>query len=379
MANTWSTAYDPVTIAAEALLKLKNFLGMARRVYRELDRNVGQLGTTTQIRVPHTFSVQDAPGTAEAITTKALTITYNQWKTVKFELTDKELSLISPNALSDHISGSMYSIANYIDSVLAGLYWGFPWQVSASAPAVVSDILSVRAQCSTNLMPMPDRHFMVSPVTASELLALSAFTSYNTAGTTGAADLMTGNLGTRYGFKFFENQNTATHTAGALVPGTAAQANADYAADVTTIVIKDSGGSLTGTLAAGDILQIAGHTQQYAVTTAATAAANLITAVITPGLASAVTTGTGITAVQTSGVQSLAFHPWAIALAMAPLSTVGREVSGARVETVVDPDSKLALRFRMWYDENESVVRGAFDVLFGYAHIHNNLGVRFIE
>ena len=64
---------------------------------------------------------------------------------------------------------------------------------------------------------------------------------------------------------------------------------------------------------------------------------------------------------------------------MAPLSTLGREVSGAKMETVVDPVTRLALRSRMFYDGTNSKVIIALDVLYGVAVLRPNLIVRLLN
>lgn len=66
-------------------------------------------------------------------------------------------------------------------------------------------------------------------------------------------------------------------TKGNLVAGTALQLNASVAKGVTSVVLKDSGGVLTGSLTAGDIITFANDDTEYEVANNATAAANLIT------------------------------------------------------------------------------------------------------
>src|SRR5438874_1427443 len=84
--------YNPTFYAAEALLILYKALGMAGRVYRGYDRNPGDLGDTIKLRRPGTFTAQDAPGSATDIKPDSLSITLNQWKEVRFSLTDQELA-----------------------------------------------------------------------------------------------------------------------------------------------------------------------------------------------------------------------------------------------------------------------------------------------
>jgi len=70
-----------------------------------------------------------------------------------------------------------------------------------------------------------------------------------------------------------------------------------------------------------------------------------------------------------------AFHKNAFALAMAPLSELGGEL-GARIATITDPVSSLALRSRLYYVGDSSEVHVALDVLYGVKTLDPNLACR---
>ena len=70
---------------------------------------------------------------------------------------------------------------------------------------------------------------------------------------------------------------------------------------------------------------------------------------------------------------SIAFHRNAFALAMAPLSDIGEQLGNARVATVSDPKSKLAMRSRIWYAPDTSAVKVALDVLYGVKCLDPNM------
>lgn len=380
MPNTLSV-YDPIWYAQEALLALENALGLATRVYRGYDRTPQQIGSTISIRVPSTFSSQNAPSSAQDVTASEVQIVLNQWKEVKFALTDKELTYTGQRIIAEHIRPAAYALANTIDAALAAEYVNVPWEQAMSAPLAVSDITAVRKIMFNNKVPMGDPANlwgMLDGTAEAEALNLAAFSQWQGAGAAGVDAQIEGNLGRRYGFGHFSNQNVQTHTAGSLTIGTQLQLNANVAAGATTMVFKDSGASLSGTVKAGDTFVVAGSTQRYAITADATAASNLITVTVTPGAAIGYSASDNVTITQDSGPQNLYFHRNFCALAMAPLSELGGEL-GARVATVQDPITGLSLRSRLYYIGDSSVVHVALDVLYGIKVLDGNRACRLVD
>jgi len=84
--------YDPYFYANEGLIALEATLGMAARVHRGYDKESKTKGSTIEIKRPGTFIAQDAPSTDQNIETSYVEMKLDQWKEVKFSLTDKELS-----------------------------------------------------------------------------------------------------------------------------------------------------------------------------------------------------------------------------------------------------------------------------------------------
>jgi len=100
-----------------------------------------------------------------------------------------------------------------------------------------------------------------------------------------------------------------TGTKGSLAAGTALQNNAQALKGATTVVLKDSGGSLTGSLVAGDYLIFALDDTKYEVAANATASANLITVTLANPLVMEHAAGEGVTTYQggssgTTGVRT---------------------------------------------------------------------------
>lgn len=368
--------YDPLFYANEALIQLESVLGMASTVHRGHDKDVQQKGSIIKINRPGVFTAQDAPSSAQDITPEEVQITLDQWKEVKFALTDKELTYTTEKIITDHIRPAAVALAENIDSALNNLYKDIPWYHDVGATAGVSDMTAVRKIMFDNKVPLRDVNNIFWELDSdmeADFLGQSAFAQWQGAGAEGARAQMDGTLARRYGFNLYSNQNVKSHVKGTASTGTLAAVGA-FAAGVSTINLDAV--SVTGTLVPGDTFSIAGHTQRYAITNTVTAAANAFTGVtFTPALAAAVADNDVVTVSLDNHSATLAYHRHAFALAMAPLSTLG-EGLGARMATAVDPITNLALRSRIFYEGNNSKVFVALDVLYGVKTLNPNLACR---
>lgn len=371
--------YDPLFYAQEGIIALEKALGMAARVHRGYDKNPQDKGSIIKISKPSVFTAQSAPSTAQDIKAGDVSMTLDQWMEVKFKLTDKELTFTGEKIIQDHIRPAAYALADDIDQKLCALYKFVPWSVSATAPLAVANITGLRKVMRANKVPLGDgqAHVMLSPTLEDEALQQAAFTQWQGSGPTGEASQLSGNIGTRFGFEFFANQNAgATHTAGVSADATGALVG-NHAIGLSTIAFD--GVTTAGTFKAGDSFVIAGNAQRYVFTADATASAGAVTATaIYPPLVQAYTAGDVITITLTSGDQSLAFHRTAFALAMAPLAETGGRL-GAEIATVVDPVSNLAIRSRLYYMPDVSEVVCALDVLYAVKTLDGNRAVRLVD
>lgn len=382
MSNTLGY-YDPLFYAQEALIQLEKALGLAGRVYRGYDKEPNQLGGTIAIKTPSVFAATNVNtstgGTTQNVTTESTSITLSNWKEVKFGLTDKELSFTGEQIISDHIRPAAYALADSIDQSLAELYLDVPWVKTLTSTVAVADILSVRNQQFDLNVPLADEgnmHFMLDGKAEADLLGLAAFSQYQGSAAFGVETQLRGTLGRRYGYEFFANQNTPTHTAGgdADVAGVAGAALAGAKTmDVTSI-------GASAALKKGDTFTIAGHTQHYVLTANNTASGGTMSGItFEPGLEVA-TAGSEVLTFEVGSAAAtkrhcLAFHRNAFALAMAPLSDMGNML-GAKIATVTDPVSGLSLRSRLFYDGEKSTVKVALDALWGVKTLNRNMAVR---
>lgn len=381
MATNTLGNYNPIFFANQALIWLRKALGMPARVYQgynEERRSFG-LGDTIRIRRPGSFSAQNAPSSAQNLLTGSVTLTLNQWKEVKFEVTDQELAYTGDRIIREHIQPAAYALADNMDQALAALYKDVPWLVDYGTATDTTIITLGRKQLFDNQVPLlPGMiHLMVDSTLEMYFLNSQVFHSAQIAGPgNNEAALLRGTLGERFGIETFANQNTPLHT-----PGTAAASGGDAAGAVngahsigaTSLAVASFTGSET--LKAGDTFVIAGNTQRYALTADVTFSTGAGTLSITPGLAAALSGSEVVTVTQqtaTAHSQQLLFHRDAFAYAMAPLP---ENLPGIDVFTATDPDG-LSVRARQWSDGNNSKMIVALDILYGVKTLNGNLAAR---
>ena len=375
MANTLGV-YNPIFYANEALIHLERALGLAARVHKGYDaerKSFGK-GQTISIRKPSVLTAANAPATAEDLTTEYVDITLDQWKEVKFKLSDKELAYTGQRIIDEHIRPAAYALADNVDQALVALYKSVPWAYDGAGD-VVTDFTGTRKVLFDNGVPLDDPgalHFMMGSSMEANMLALAAFSQQQGAGDAGVSTQMRGHLGTKYGFETFSNQNVASHTGGVCADPVGALTAATAVGD-TTIAIDAV--TVDGTCVVGDIIEIAGDTQLYVCTADDTFTGGVATISVYPAIKQINADNAVVTITVTDKVENLGFHRNAFALAMAPLSDMAKEL-GARVATITDPITGLSIRSRVYYVGNSSEVHVALDVLYGVKTLDGNLACR---
>jgi len=379
MATNALGPYAEIDYVNEALITVASRMGMANRVFRYGEDTTMRRGSVVTFAQPSTFTATSVPDTSQqSVDPDEVSLTLDQHQGVEFGLSSKELATSRANIVQDHIIPAAIAVADKIDLSLTARYVDIPWvQAATATPTDVSDITAVRKILQDRKVPFDGNvHFMLSPEREAKFLNLSAFAQYQGAGDVGAATQRDGDLGRRYGMNFFTNQNVATHDTTPLTSVTALQANAEATAGATSIVVKDSDGTLAGTISAGDTFSIAGITQRFVVTANATAASNLFTLSIQPPLPSTVAADAVITLTQSDATENLAFHRNAYALAFAKLPEY-EPGQGIRVASIFDPVTRIALRMSMWVDANNDKQKFRVDALWGVKVLNRNLACRY--
>ncbi len=366
--------YNPLFYANEALIQLEKALGMAGRIHRGYDaerRSFGK-GEYVNIKRPAKFKAEDAPSTAQDIETSGVSIKLDNWREVKFKLSDKELAFTTEQIIAEHIAPAAYALADDLDGKLTGLYKTIPWYYDLASTTVVTDITGPYQVLFDNNVPMDNLHYMINGKLQNGFQSLSAFNQAYAAGQQGLDTLQRGSLGNKFGFEIFANQNVKTHTSGVAADSVGAM-NAEVLKGGTTIVVKSV--TNAGTFKAGDTLVIAGNTQRYVITADATVDTTVSLSIFPALVADAAADAVVTINLKTGVGENLAFHRNAFALATAPLSDIGAQL-GAKVASITDPKSGLSIRSRLYYVGNSSEVHVALDWLYGFTTLDPNLAVR---
>jgi hypothetical protein len=374
--------FNPAFYAQETLIYLHNKMGLARRIHTGFDaeRRTFNRGEYINISGPATFTVEDAPSTAQELQTQSVQIRLDKWKEVKFKVTDKEMAFTGEQIIEKHIAPAATKIANYIDLDIAAQYKNIPWfyDLNSTPGSVITDVTGPYRVLFENGVPMDDPsmlHYMIDGGLQAGLQGLSQFAQHQGSAEAGVRTQLTGSLGTRYGMEFFANQNVPTHTKGTANTGTVA-VKGETAAGATTITLD--AGTLTGTVVPGDSFVIAGNTQRYAITNTVTAGSNeMVGITFTPALVATAANDAVATIRLETGKQNLVFHRNAFALAFGKLpQELIRTSQGAMVSSVQDPVTGIAVRARIYYVGNSSETHVALDVLYGTKTLDPNLAAR---
>jgi len=383
--------YNPIFYAQEALVQLENALGLANTVHMGFDaeRKSAEAGDIVSIRRPGTFEVNSAPATAEDVKTETVNMTLDQWKEVKFKLTDKDLAISEDRIIQDHIRPAAYALANNIDAALVTTAsTGMAVTAgSVSGDFGVVEVVNVHEAMFDAQVPMDDTDnlfFMVNGTLQADILKDSAFTQHAGSGDLGVSSQVRGAMGQRFGFNFFANQNAgSTHTISSAITGDYDVDSASPAVKGDTSIRLDGTSTPGGTIQKGDIMSLATSGvagQGYVVTADVTGAADCTVSFEPPLKADSVAAEVVTFSQAPTGKKiHFAHHRNALALAMAPLPMALPNSLGARVASVADPRTGLSIRSRMYYVGNSSEVHVALDVLYATRVLDPRLMCRISE
>jgi len=370
---TAGLAYNPYFYPQEALRILYKRLGMAFYVKRDLAAGKGSgTGDTVQVKRASTFSATNMP-IAEAsfadVQPQYDNLLISSWMGQGFKLTDKERTLSPAVFVSDHIAPVANAIADQIDQNLAGLSLECPWQVLADATNPYKDFPVGRKVLLDNRNPIinaAEYSYMTDSVLQARYETDATFAQAQSDAEAGQLQ-RSGQLGTKWGFRIFPNQNAVTKPADSSTGGaTVTGVNAKDAASINVA-------TLTGTLKRGTTFTIAGFTQAYAVTADAVGGTVIS---ISPKLQVATAGAEAITYDRTARTSvGIMFHREAFALVMQPLEDAG---PGIISSTVVDEVTGLSLRFRVWGSGGLGATIWALDALWGYKTLNPNLAVKVV-
>lgn len=381
MANIF-TAVTP-KLLAQGLLALRSNCVAPRLVNRNYDRMAAMHGASIDVPIPSAIAVNDVtpsyvpPSTQDSTPTYA-SITLDQWKEAPFYLTDKDMKDAMSGVIPMQASEAVASLADTVDSYIFNLYksiysyGGTAGTTPFATAGTTYDANQARKRLNKQKAPLDNRRFILDPDAEAAASELRAFQDVSFSGD--PTTITTGMIKNKLGFDWYMDQNIPTHTAGSITTGLAAKASTAQAAGVSSIVATTAASTGACALVEGDIIEIAGDSQTYVVTSAATqaSAAADVTVNISPALQVSLSGGEAIT-VKASHVVNLAFHRDCFAFATRPLEDTARGF-GNIVMSEVDPVSGLSLRLEVTREHKRT--RFSYDILYGAACVRPELGTR---
>lgn len=248
----------------------------------------------------------------------------------------------------DQIAQALRSLTNEIEtdiavaiSAAASRATGTPGTTPFASN--VGDSAQVRKILDDNGAPGSGRSLIINTTTGAALRTLSQLTKANEAGTT--MTLRDGELLNLNGLSIKESAQLGRHTKG--TGASATTDNTGYAIGATVLTLASTG---TGTLVAGDVITLAGDTNQYLVTAGDADVSNGGTFhIAAPGLRVAIpTSATAITVLNNYSMAGVGFSQNAFILA-ARLPALPQEGDDASDRTTItDPRSGLSFEFAIY-------------------------------
>lgn len=395
--------YVATIYANQILTILTKRLGLASRVTRafDLDRIV-ERGDTIKIRRPMKIPATAMPASTTALTPDNITLNMNRWYGNTISVTDKELAQAASNLIPSHLPSLAYGIADAIDIDLASLIPTVAHSFYAAGSTVaVGDVTGVQKklidlQCDTQ--DLQNMFFMIGGQENKDLLDLAAYSQWQGGGPTAAATQTSSEIGQRYGFNFFVNQNRPV-----LGTATAASGYADISdfagATVTSIVAKGAVSMPVTALGTaevyrkGTIIKMTSGADigsEYALTADATMSSGAGTFAINPGARNAIAISDTFSIGKTQGEttpnqdnkaainQNVGFNRGWAALSMGLLPNYSEwpGMNAVQVSSIQDPVSGLSVRVRIGYDfANASPLVGC-DALWGFCELNPEMACR---
>lgn len=395
-------------ITQEALRVLENNLVITKHVNREYDDKFGvsgaKIGTTLNIRKPPRYLGRTGQALQlEDSTETSVPLVLDTQFGVDIQFTSQDLALTIDDFADRFLKPAVATIANKIDSDVAGLYYKIYNAVGTpgTTPADLITYLTAGVKLDNSAAPQDEQRsvFLTSYMQAILVDFLKGL--FNQAAEIGQ-QYVKGKMGVSSGFNWFMDQNMATHTVGALggtpLVNGASQSGASLITDGWTA-------SAAQRLNVGDIFtlgnsastnvygvnpqsrQSTGFQQQFVVTAPGTSdgAGNMTISIdppiIGPGsqfqtvvaLPADNATVNVLGAANTVTPQGLAIHKDCITLACADLPLPRGVDMASRIS---DDQLGLSIRLVRDYDINTDNFPCRLDILYGVGMLRPELGVR---
>lgn len=367
--------YAPEIWANETLALLFKKSAMLNLVHRGFSAEIAAFGDTVNTRMPTALtavSVNLAGLTAQTADATNVAVALDQWYHVRFTIDDKTASQSMKELTAEFMEPAAVALRDQIESSLFGLTANIGQYVGTAAdpPDSVEDFAEIKKVMDESFIPSEPRYCVLNPL--AEIDYHKIFYAADTLGD-GGRELMTGELGTKFGIKFFGSTEVPSQLVSSNDGGGLIDNGTGYAAGATTIHVDALGANKT--ILAGSPIKIG--TYFYVVTTNATSsndASEECDLLISPPLKLAVIDDQAVTVLAAAHVKNIAFHPGAFALVSRPLAAP--LAPGANVSTI--SYDGLGIRSAVWYEAKDKKTYVDLDILYGVKTLDPNKAVRVL-
>jgi len=372
------------TIFAQGLSALRNkcvMPSLCNVSYAPLAAEKGQVIT---IPIPSDIVTADVAPAAYApdsgnLTPGTATITLDNWREAAFTLNEQEIAQAANGYPAKQATAAISALADYVNGTIFAKYTKIHSTTAASttpaAPfaSTVNSAVNAKELLTLNKALGSDRRMVLDTVGMGNALKLGAFSYILNSNDPGV--MKEGEIGRKYGFDWYEDQQVPLHTSGTITTGLIAKAATGVAAGLKVFVGTTAASTGACALKVGDIIAITGHANTYAVTATATqAAANTdVTINVMPALSKALVGSETVTVYGNHRV-NLAFQADCFGFVSRTLAHVAGAEPNPYSYELGDPISGLTLRLQV--REEFHRIRWAFDMLWGVDVVRGELGCR---
>jgi hypothetical protein len=359
---------------AVGLSVLREECSFVRNLNYRYDKLPGGKNSTVDIPYTTAGTVSDVnpgatPPTTQDTDTATVQLVMDKWRKRDFHVTDRQMDELNANFFALNTQQAVRDLIADINGDVFSSYKEIHGYVETSGGVPFASDVSTAAKAqkllTDQLAPLNPRVACLSTTAYSNAVQLPAFQYVQNSADTNVQ--REGMLGRKFGFNWFYDQQTPSHTAGT---GTGYLINSAAVAVGDTTVDVDTG---SGTIVEGDIFTVAGDTQTYAVQ-------SFVGSTITFSPAAKVAwADDAAVSLKPDHDVSIAMHREAIAFGTRPLGSANEMHNslGKIVKDMTDPKSGLSLRCVVSSQYNQ--VAWEFQMLYGYKLVRPEYAARIVS
>lgn len=361
----WFASFDSLDIGKYSL---------QNRVSRDVENQLARSGDT--VNVPITPDLQDAddwtPGStivATAIAQEVVPVVLNKSKRKTIGLTGSELSLSPYDLIQRYGTPLAKTILRSVNQAIYLELLKTRYVYDKRSAFSEDDVVDMKTTLSNNEVGDTGRSLVAGPDDIGAMLKLDAFQHANVSGDDGKA-MESGLVQTKFGFGIFEENIIQKYTP-ADVAGIVGSAGALLGATTMPVSGFDDD---TRPIREGDVFTVATETGTplHSIKKVTYSSGDSVAFEFTPPLASAVSSGDGVTIIPSRSI--LGFHPGACAFAARAYAELP-----VGVKSAVFNHQGLPIRIVVWVDSGTLNVNVQYDILFGAKIINEKRVVRILR